>query len=302
MDDDPREGDSSHAAEPQGGREREFLDELLSAIRGRVVAVARRALAHQGDALAHTLAALQEISAADLSGALDAYRTDVLAGVRVAERAAALHNLAVGIGHDLRNPLSVIESSVFLLRQHLKGQIDGDPKIERHLSRISTEIERAEKLLGDLVALTQDRPLRRRETTIADLLGTAVSMAHLPTAVEVAVSVPAELVAPVDADQLLRAVVGLLVNASHAMAGSGRIQLDAERVGPELYIAVRDTGPGVPADIRARIFEPLFTTKEKSSGLGLSLARRVAEAHGGTIALQPSDAGALFMIRIPTKG
>jgi len=213
-----------------------------------------------------------------------------------------LERLVVGIGHDLRNPLSVIESSVYLLRHLVGAQAGAGSKVDQHLARISTEVRRAESMLADLTTVARGRPLRRGPTPIAALLASAVGAAGLPPGIEATLAAPADLVAMVDADQLARVLRALLANAVHAMGGEGRVRIDAERIGPELEISVGDTGPGVPAALRARVFEPLFTTKAKASGLGLAIARRGVAAHRGTIVLQPSDVGALFVLRIPAEG
>ena len=102
-----------------------------------------------------------------------------------------------------------------------------------------------------------------------------------------------------DPDQLARVLTNLFINANQALGGVGRIWIDARRNGDGTIIHVRDDGPGVPADLRAQVFEALFTTKAKGSGLGLALCRRIAEAHGGTVTLEPSDRGAAFQISIP---
>jgi signal transduction histidine kinase len=102
-----------------------------------------------------------------------------------------------------------------------------------------------------------------------------------------------------DPDQLTRIVTNLLINASQAMGGTGRVWIDASRSGSMTHLHVKDDGPGVPVHLREQVFEALFTTKAKGSGLGLALCRRIAEAHGGTVTLESSDRGAAFRISIP---
>jgi signal transduction histidine kinase len=101
-----------------------------------------------------------------------------------------------------------------------------------------------------------------------------------------------------DPDQITRVLTNLLLNATQAMDGTGRIRLEGALVGDEVKLRVRDSGPGVPAEIRHRVFEALFTTKAKGTGLGLALCRRIAESHGGTVVLEPSAEGATFLISI----
>ena len=85
------------------------------------------------------------------------------------------------------------------------------------------------------------------------------------------------------------------------MNGRGQIWIDARREGASTILRVRDEGPGVPTKLREQVFEALFTTKAKGSGLGLALCRRIAEAHGGSVALDPSESGATFQITIPDR-
>jgi signal transduction histidine kinase len=117
--------------------------------------------------------------------------------------------------------------------------------------------------------------------------------------VAVSVDVPAGVPLDADPDQLTRVVTNLLINASQAMNGSGHIWIDGQREGTTTTLRIRDDGPGVPAEVRDRIFEALFTTKAKGSGLGLALCRRIVEAHGGTIVLEASERGAMFKIIVP---
>jgi signal transduction histidine kinase len=96
-------------------------------------------------------------------------------------------------------------------------------------------------------------------------------------------------------------LLNLLINASDAMGGRGRVEIAARLDGDAVELRVSDSGPGVAAGDRARIFDPFFTTKEpgQGSGLGLSISRTLVEAYGGTIALAPSETGAAFVLRLP---
>jgi signal transduction histidine kinase len=85
------------------------------------------------------------------------------------------------------------------------------------------------------------------------------------------------------------------------MGGAGHIWVEARREGTKSVLLVRDDGPGIPSEFKGRIFEALFTTKAKGNGLGLALCRRIAEAHAGTVTLEPSEVGATFTISIPDQ-
>jgi signal transduction histidine kinase len=167
------------------------------------------------------------------------------------------------------------------------------------MEKIATEVARSNKTINDLLELARSKPLDRRAVDARLFVETAVPAAHLPAGIEVQVLVPAGVSIDADPDQLARVLTNLLINAGQAMNGKGSIWVDARREGAGTTLLVRDDGPGVPAELRGRIFEALFTTKAKGNGLGLALCRRIAEAHGGTVTLDPSERGAAFRITIP---
>jgi two-component system, NtrC family, sensor histidine kinase HydH len=219
---------------------------------------------------------------------------------RSAEKLATIGQFAASMGYELRNPLGVIGSSMFLLRQYL-GAAAAAPDVAKHLGRIEGELTRANKTIGDLLDLARNRPPRRHRTDVAGLVQAATQSASLPTTIAVEVSpTVTSLAIEVDPDQLQQVLINLLTNAAQAMPGGGRITIDGETSSSgETRLRVRDDGPGVPAEARCRIFEALFTTKAKGSGLGLSLCRRILEAHGGTIELEQTPKGASFLLALP---
>jgi two-component system sensor histidine kinase HydH len=245
------------------------------------------------------ITALHQILDIELAIMLETYREDLLAKNRTAERLATIGQFAAGIGHELRNPLGVIESSAFLVSRRLEHLQISDPSLARHMEKIATEVQRSNKTISDLLELARSSPLKRRSVEANEFIAQAVAHAHLPLSVNVDVSVPPGTMLDIDPDQLTRVVTNLLINASQAMGGSGTIWIEARREGPRSIVLVRDDGPGIPADVKGRIFEALFTTKAKGNGLGLALCRRIAEAHSGTVSLEPSARGAAFKITIP---
>jgi signal transduction histidine kinase len=243
-------------------------------------------------------AAVEQILDLDLAIMLQPYREDLLAKTCRNERLAATGQFAAGIGHELRNPLAVIDSSVYLARHALGAERAAVPAVAKHLTRIATEVKRATSTIDDLLALANSRPPRRGRTPVGHVVEAAVEASLLPAALVVETSIPADLTGDFDGDQIRHALSNLLTNASQALRGRGRVQVTAQVRARTLEIRVRDDGPGVPADVRDRIFEPLFTTRAQGSGLGLALCRRILHAHGGTIDLEPTDAGACFLLRL----
>jgi signal transduction histidine kinase len=245
--------------------------------------------------------ALNQIIDLELGIMLETYREDLVAKNRNAERLATIGQFAAGIGHELRNPLSVMESSVFLAQQHLGAQAEALPAVRKHLDRIAAEIKRSNKTIHDLLELARNRPANRAPTAVKGLVESAVQAALLPPGVSVEIATPPGLTGDLDADQIRQVLVNLFINASQAMNGAGHVVVEGVTAGSELRLRVRDDGPGVPAEVRYRIFEALFTTKARGSGLGLALCRRILDAHGGTIELEPSQGrGASFLLTIPS--
>ncbi|HEX3697946.1 MAG TPA: protoglobin domain-containing protein [Polyangia bacterium] len=276
-----------------------YMLTAMDRIRLRSVDVLRNAPALSADEQGRMITALHRILDIELAIMLETYREDLLAKNRTAERLATIGQFAAGIGHELRNPLGVVESSAFLMRQRLEQLKIADPTIARHLEKITQEVHRSNRTITDLLELARSRPLQRRSVAAHAFIAQAIPAASLPPSVEVSVDAPPDIFIDADADQLTRVLTNLLINASQAMNGSGHITVEARRGSGETLLLVRDEGPGVPADVRHQIFEALFTTKAKGSGLGLALCRRIAAAHDGTISLEPSERGAVFKVSVP---
>ena len=110
-----------------------------------------------------------------------------------------------------------------------------------------------------------------------------------------------DLAVQVDPDQIRQVLVNLFTNSAQAMPQGGRIEVATEALpsAAAACIRIHNQGPGIPVEVRHRLFEALFTTKAKGSGLGLALCRRIMEAHGGSIQLAPSETGAAFVLVLP---
>jgi signal transduction histidine kinase len=276
-----------------------YMFTAMDRIRVRSLEVLRDAPGVEPPRRTRMITALHQILDIELAIMLETYREDLLAKNRTAERLATIGQLAAGIGHELRNPLGVVESSAYLVTRRLEQLQISDPSLSKHMQKIAAEVERSNKTINDLLELARSKPITRRSVDARQFIVDAVPAAGLPAGVEVEISAAPGIPLDADPDQLARVVTNLLINASQAMDGRGHVWLEARREGTQTVIVVRDDGPGVPNDVRGRIFEALFTTKAKGNGLGLALCRRIAEAHGGTVTLEPSDGGAAFRIAIP---
>lgn len=264
---------------------REALDE---------VAVERLAGA---PALEPTRAAVGKILDLELAIMLHTYRDDLLAQQARVERLSTFGQLVGSIGHDLRNPLGVIETSLFIL----KGRVGEDERARKHVDRIKEQLDLANGIITNLLDMIRNRPLAREAVRLAEVVGGAVATVRRPPGVAVEVT-GVEALPEVQGDpgQLRQVVVNLLENAVYAASPQGAVVVRGRRDDGVVLLDVEDTGPGVDPATRRRLFEPLITTKERGIGLGLALVKRIAERHGGGVEYAEREGGgACFTVRLP---
>jgi len=240
--------------------------------------------------------ALGKVLDLELAIMLHTYREDLTAKAARTERLATFGQLVGSIGHELRNPLGVIESSVFLLR----GRPGEDDKTRKHLDRIADQVELSSQIITGLLDMVRDRPVPRDRVPVAALVAEAAGAVPRPPGVSVEVAVPDDLAVTGDSVALRQALVNLIMNAVEAACPDGVVQVTARPDGATVAFAIDDDGPGIPESVRGRIFEPLITSKAHGNGLGLALVKRVAERHGGSVAHEPRPAGGTrFTLRVP---
>ena len=277
----------------------QYMFTAMDRIRVRLLDVVRTEMVGDPPKVERIATALNQILDLELAIMLETYREDLEAKNRNAERLATIGQFAASIGHELRNPLGVVESSLYLLRQHLRQEADA-PSVKKHLDRIGSEVQRANKTIHDLLDLARNRPPQRRPTSLRELVDSAGEAALLPAALTLNSSVPADLLLNIDPDQVRQVLANLFTNSMQALKGRGQIWVEVETApAGATAVRVRDDGPGIPIEEGNRIFEALFTTKAKGSGLGLALCRRIMEAHGGTIELEARPGGASFLLSFP---
>ncbi len=234
----------------------------------------------------------------ELAIMLHTYREDLLAQQARVERLSTFGQLVGSIGHELRNPLGVMESSLYIL----KGRTSGDERAQKHVERIGEQVGIANSIITDLLDMIRDKPVAMERFTLAKLLEAAAALVQKPDEVALQLeglgSVPG---LSGDFSQLRQVFVNLLDNAVHAASATenGEVRVQASVEPGFAVISVEDTGAGVDPAILRRLFEPLVTTKSKGIGLGLALVRRIVERHGGTVAYEPRGGGARFVVRLP---
>jgi len=221
------------------------------------------------------------------------------------EKLAALGSLLAGVAHELNNPLSVVVARAIMLEEQ------GHPATKTAALKIRTAAERCARIVRTFLAMARQQPPERGPVSVNEVIGAALDMtayavrtSNIEVAVDLGEDIPTILADP---DQLHQVVINLVVNAQQVLQdrpGPRRIRV-ASRFDAEagvIRIAVADNGPGIPGHLRARVFEPYFTTKPTGmgTGVGLAVSHGIVEAHGGTLALDcPEMGGAVFTITLP---
>lgn len=274
-----------------------YMFGAMNVIRAELTSVLERHFVSRPGALADTLNALGKILDLELAIMLHTYREDLIAQQAKSERLSTFGQLVGSIGHELRNPLGVIESSMFIL----KGRITDDERAKKHVDRIYHQLGLANDIISALLDMIRDRPLERAQVSLPQLLDSIRDAVALPPGVQLVFD-GVDALPPVSGDplQLRQVLFNLVDNAVHAVGTSGDVRVAGSRNGGVVQIAVEDSGPGVDAETRRRLFEPLVTTKTKGIGLGLALVKRIVERHGGTVHYEArAPRGARFVVRLP---
>ena len=226
---------------------------------------------------------------------------------RQAERMAELGALTGGLAHEIKNPLSTVQLNLQLLQEDLDPH---QPSYQRLISRVQTvhrEAGRLREILDDFLRYAGRIELDRKPVDLNQMLEELVDF-FTPQAQVNRVQIrlrrhPSPVVAQVDERLLKQAVLNLMLNGVQAMTAGGELILSvAPRGTREAVIDVIDTGPGIPPDVRDRIFHAYYTTKKGGTGIGLAMAKRIADEHGGSIDVRSETGkGSDFSIVLPLR-
>lgn len=253
---------------------------------------------------------------------------DMMAELQASRQMAAVGEFAAELAHEIRNPLTSVKLNLQRIDRAVGAE--GGPADAAAPLRIALrEVGRLERVVRGVLHLGRPRPLERAVVSLHEVVREAVDAVR-PEAEARGVTVATALEAEgdrvlADADQLRGALLNLFLNGIEAMPDGGRLTVTTARAGgadgslgpgsvtgpggpgapDSIALTVRDTGPGIPAAVRAKLFRPFFTTKAEGTGLGLAMALRTAEEHGGRLELREENGapvggtGATFVLALP---
>jgi signal transduction histidine kinase len=224
------------------------------------------------------------------------------ASVRRGERLAALGQLSAGLAHELRNPLSTIRTSAEMLTKRLEGS---NAVAQELASYIASEVDRTNLLVSRFLEFARPLQLRLSEVDLHSLLDEAILNFQKqdparPLTIHRAYD-PSLPAVQGDATLLERVFFNLIQNAADASPADGVVTVKTRALGASLEVAVIDRGSGIRPEHREQIFNPFFTTKSSGVGLGLPIAARIVDEHGGRLAVQSEqNQGSTFVVQLPS--
>jgi PAS domain S-box-containing protein len=233
-----------------------------------------------------------------------AIRSDITQRKRAEERLreqaslARVGQMAAVVAHEVKNPLAGIKGAMQVL---LARRAPDDPEVAV-MRDIVSRVDALNDLISDLLLFARPRPPQMGPLSMAAVLRESTElMRRDPVGARVEVVFDGSDVDLIGDGQLMKALfLNLMLNAAQAMSGHGRIELIVTREADSCRVEVRDSGPGIAEGIRTEVFEPFFTTKARGGGLGLPIARRTVELHGGSLSLTcPPAGGTVMTVHLP---
>jgi len=220
--------------------------------------------------------------------------------LKQSEHLIALGRLATGVAHELRNPIGIIKTLVELMKQEY-SQVSG---IEEFTRAIDEQVERQAAEIQELLDFGRPTKVSIKECSINDLIKVVLSFSAAMLR-EQSISVELQFdhnlsKSLADTEKLKQVFVNIIVNAAEAMPAGGNLEIMTKQTDNMLTISFSDTGEGIPAEDKFRIFDPFYTTKKTGTGLGLSISYQSIQLHGGTIDIDSDPGkGSTFIINLP---
>jgi len=226
------------------------------------------------------------------------------AEAQMADRLAYVGTLASGLAHEIRNPLNAMNMNLQMLEEELAAA-SPHPDAAALLESTKTEVRRLEVLVNDFLAYArpsaprlESRDLNETVDGVVRFVRAELQQKGIRIEASFDASVPS---VEIDEAQIRQALLNILINAKDVLGPGGRIEVATAMQGPDdLIVRIRDTGPGIAPDVRGKIFEVFYSTRGGGTGLGLPIAQRIVESHGGWIEVESEPGqGATFILHLP---
>ncbi len=221
----------------------------------------------------------------------------------VATRLSAISRLTGGVAHEIKNPLNAIGLRLELLKARLG---EPDHELSGEIDILSKEVLRLDRVVKTFLDFSRPLDVHVQDLDLA-VLAREVTEFVTPQArlakIEVDFSSPSEpALIRGDSDLLKQAILNLVTNAIDAMHEGGRLQVRIDQSGDKLTLEISDTGPGIPPELRDKVFQLYFTTKTGGSGIGLAMTFRAVQLHNGTISFKSeAGSGTTFRLEFPAN-
>jgi len=219
------------------------------------------------------------------------------------EKLAAVGQMASVVGHEIRNPLGVINNAIYYIKTKLEisSGKELDPKIQKHIGIIEKEIVASNKIVNDLLGFSRTRPPMAQPSDLNRIIEDALSVASIPETVKVEIDLSLDLPPTlVNPDEIRQVFVNLINNAWQAMTEGGTLKMRSYIEQETAQVEITDTGCGISPENMKRLFTPFFSTKTKGTGLGLAAVHRILERHKGKIKVRSRvGQGTTFIVSLP---
>jgi PAS domain S-box-containing protein len=219
------------------------------------------------------------------------------------ERLAVLGQLTTTVSHEIRNPLGTIANSLYLLKNALQGEAFAS--LARPLQLAERNVERCDSIISDLLDFSRQREIKKEVVAIDEWLAELLDELIFPADVNCHWELNSQAVASIDKERLRRVLVNVITNALQAMEEASAVdkilEINTVLAADRCEIVVRDTGVGMSEEVMARIFEPMFSTKNFGVGLGVPIIKNIMEGHGGGVIYQSTpDKGTTAQLWLPS--
>ena len=219
------------------------------------------------------------------------------------EKLATVGQMASVVGHEIRNPLGVINNAIYYIRTKLEMSSgrELDPRIEKHIGIIEKEILASNKIVNDLLGFSRTRPPMAQPSDLNKIIEDSLSVVSIPETVKVEIDLSLDLPPTlINHDEIRQVLVNLINNAWQAMPQGGTLKIHSYIEEDMAQVEVTDTGCGISPENMKKLFTPFFSTKTKGTGLGLAAVQRILERHKGKVKVRSRlGQGTTFIISLP---